>query len=131
MKKMLILLFLISASAHASETPLSGTFSNASKNYQEYMSPSLSTKINLVVTLNESGQQFFIQCFKDGNPGFGVITEFNTPKRTARIKAGTHCPAKDLRVELDYEEAFVRSGKRWAHLLRGDIYLPIVTTPEN
>ncbi len=124
--KLAILLILISDSSHSSNTPLSGTFSNAGKKHYEYVKPGLDTKINLIVTTNKNGQQFFIQCFKEEKIGFGVITEFKTPHVQAVINAGKYCPAIKLRIQLDYEEAYVRSGSDWLLLSRGGIYIPIV-----
>ena len=126
MKKVVIFWFLIVGSVSASDTPLSGMFSNAASGYVEYMNPTLDTKINLIVTKNDSGQQFFIQCFKGNKAGFGVVTEFKVPLIKAVINAGPHCPASTLKVELDYNEAIVRSDSGWAHLMRGNIYVPIV-----
>jgi hypothetical protein len=126
MKKLAIFLLLVPSISYSSDTPISGTFSNAGKNYQEYMNPTLQSKINLVVTTNDNGQQFFIQCFKGNTAGFGVVTEFKSPRPQATINAGSYCPANTLRIELDYEDAIVRSESGWAHLSRGNIYVPAV-----
>lgn len=109
----------------ASETPLSGTFSNV-KNTQTFgYAASMKNKINLVVTVGQGGQQFFIQCFMGEKPGFGVTTVFKTPQREAKIKAGPECPAREVAIQLDYEEAFVRIGSGFVYLPRGNIYVPI------
>ena len=118
-------LILVPVFAYASTTPLSGTFSNAGKDYKEHMSPSINQKINLIVTVNKNGQQFFIQCFEGEDAGFGVVTELKQPQTEAVIQAGPECPSRALRVELDYEEAFIRSSDGWAHLMRSNVYVPI------
>lgn len=126
MKKLAIILLLFPIIANASYPPFSGAFSNASKGHREYMKPTLKQKNNFIVTVNDSGQQFFIQCFKDGMAGFGVVAAFIKPRSNAVIDAGPECPARVLRIELDYEEAFIRSKTGWAHLIRGNLYVPIV-----
>jgi hypothetical protein len=112
-------------SVWASDTPLSGTFSNVKNTEKSGYAASLKNKINLVVTLDRGGQQFFIQCFKGEKAGFGVVTVLKTPQRAAKIKAGPECPAREVLVELDYEEAFVRAGSGFVYLPRGNIHVPI------
>ncbi|WP_152553400.1 hypothetical protein [Methylotenera sp. L2L1] len=85
----------------------------------------MKNKINLVVTVNDKGQQFFIQCFNTEKPGFGVITTFKQPQTTVKIKAGPECPATEIQIELDYEGAVFRIENGWGYLPRGDIYVPI------
>ncbi len=111
--------------AWASDTPLSGTFSNVKNTETSGYAASMKNKINLVVTVGQGGQQFFIQCFMGGKPGFGVLTVLKTPQREAKIKAGPECPEREVRIQLDYEEAFVRTGSGFVYLPRGNIYVPI------
>ncbi len=120
-----ILLLLFANTSGASYTPLSGTYSNVTNKDTGGYTTTMKNKINLVVTVNENGQQFFIQCFKAEKAGFGVATIFKTPQQTAKIKAGPECPAADIQIELDYEGAVFRVGNGWGYLPRGDIYVPI------
>ena len=128
MKHICIFLLLIPAFSHASYPPFSGTFSNANKEsiaQEKYDRSTLKQKINLVVTVNANGQQFFIQCFTGEEAGFGVITTFKKPRTRATINAGTECSAKSLKVELDYEEVYIRTeNNMWARLMRGNIVIP-------
>jgi hypothetical protein len=111
--------------AWASDTPLSGTFSNVKNTETSGYASSLKSKVNLVVTIGQNGQQFFIQCFKGEKPGFGVVTVLKKPQREATIKAGPECPAREVVIQLDYEEAFLRIGNSFVYLPRGNIYVPI------
>jgi len=128
MKHLLIFLFLLPTLAHASYPPFTGTFSNANKEsiaQEKYNRSTLKQKINLVVTVNANGQQFFIQCFTRDEAGFGVITTFKKPRTITTINAGPECPTTSLKVELDYEEAYIRTEKNiWAKLMRGNIVIP-------
>ena len=121
----LLILLLVTTTSHASDTPLSGTYSNVQNSDTGGYATTLKSKINLVVTVNKNGQQFFIQCFNGGKVGFGVITNLKTPQQTARIKAGSECPASEIQIELDYEGANFRIGSGWGYLPRGNIYVPI------
>ena len=128
MKHLLTFLFLLPTIVYASYPPFTGTFSNANKEsiaVKKYDRSTLKQKINLVVTVNASGQQFFIQCFTGDETGFGVITTFKKPRTRTTISAGPECPATSLKVELDYEEAYIRSEHNmWAKLMRGNIVIP-------
>lgn len=128
MKHLLKLLFLLPTIAHASFPPFTGTFSNANKEslaQEKYTRSTLKQKINLVVTVNSNGQQFFIQCFTGNELGFGVITTFRKPRTRATINAGPECPSISLKVELDFEEAYIRTvNNGWAKLMRGNIDIP-------
>ena len=128
MKHLLTFLFLLPTIAHASYPPFTGTFSNANKEsiaQEKYNRSTLKQKINLVVTVNANGQQFFIQCFTGNEAGFGVITTFKKPRTRATINAGSECPTTSLKVELDYEEAYIRTeNNMWARLMRGNIVIP-------
>jgi hypothetical protein len=106
----LVLPLLLALPVWASDTPLSGTFSNVKNKEMSGYAASMKNKINLVVTIGPNGQQFFIQCFQGERAGFGVITVLKTPKREAKIKAGPECPRQEVVIQLDYEEAFVRVG---------------------
>ncbi len=125
MKIIVIMLFFIMGNSHGSDTPLSGSFSNATSNHLGYMGSTMSSKMNLIVTLNGTGQQFFIQCFNEDTLGFGVITQFKVPHINVTINAGQYCPSNLLQVELGYNGATIRSDSKWAHLMRGGIYIPV------
>ena len=86
----LAMLSLSALPAWASDTPLSGTFSNLKNTARSGYAESMKNKINLIVTLGPGGQQFFIQCFKGDKPGFGVTPGLKSPQREAKIKA---CPS--------------------------------------
>ncbi|MDR2213086.1 MAG: hypothetical protein LBE21_05615 [Pseudomonadales bacterium] len=121
---------LLCSLSMASDTPISGTFSNINiEPSEERLSlphNSFKSTVNLVVTVNESGQQFFIQCFDGQQLGFGVVTIFENPRVNAVIKASPECPATEIQVELDYDSANIRTSEGWAELPRGGIYVPIV-----
>ena len=121
----LLILLLVTSTSHASDTPLSGTYSNVKNKDSGGYTTTMMHKINLVVTVNNNGQQFFIQCFNAEKAGFGVITTFNKPQQTAKIKAGPECPAAEIQIELDFEGAIFRVGNGWGYLPRGSIYVPI------
>jgi hypothetical protein len=126
MKQLFLSIFsLLACIAHASDTPLSGTFSNTKNSDTGGYNTTLKSQINLVVTVNKSGQQFFIQCLKVGKAGFGTTTTFKAPQQTATIKAGPECPAKEIQVELDYEGVIIRVGERMGYLPRGNVHVPI------
>ena len=128
MKHLLTFFFLLPTIVHASYPPFTGTFSNANKESiaaKKYDRSTLKQKINLVITANTNGQQFFIQCFTGDEAGFGVITTFKKPRTRTTISAGPECPATSLKVELDYEEAYIRTeNNMWAKLMRGNIVIP-------
>ena len=119
MKQVLVALLFAATHASASNPPVSGTFSNASKD-------AASGTYNLVVTATENGQQFFIQCFKDGKAGFGTITQLPKSMVNARIDAGSPCPASKMDVMLDYEEAYITVNGKNIALPRRGIYVPII-----
>lgn len=119
MKQFLLALVLVATQASASNPPVSGVFSNASEH-------ALDGTFNLVVVASERGQQFFIQCFKNGKTGFGTLTRMPKPKLNAIINADSTCPASKIQVTLDYEEAYVRFGGKHFALPRRGIYVPIV-----
>jgi hypothetical protein len=83
--------------------------------------------INLIVTTNDNGQQFFVQCFKGNAPGFGVVTEFRLSSHTAKIKAGSECPARTLDVLLNYDGATLSTKDLTIEVPRGKIYIPLET----
>ena len=85
----------------------------------------MKNKMNLVVTVNKAGQQFFIQCFKGEKAGFGVVTTLKTPRQITKIKAGPECPGPEVQVELDYENANIRTDKGWIYLPRDNIHVPL------
>jgi len=120
-----IVLLLIASTSRASNTPLSGTYSNVKNKNTGGYTTTMKNKMNLVVTVNNMGQQFFIQCFNAEKAGFGAITTFKTPQTTVKIKAGPECPAAEVQIELDYEGAIFRIGNGWGYLPRGDIHVPI------
>ncbi len=119
MRQYLLALVLLATQAGASNPPVSGLFSNASEH-------ALDGTFNLVVVANERGQQFFIQCFKSGKAGFGMLTRLPKPKLNAIINADSVCPASKIEVNLDYEEAYVRFGGKHFALPRRGIHVPIV-----
>lgn len=118
MKSIFLALALLSTQAVASNPPLSGTFSNASGEARD-------RTFNLVVVANERGQEFYLQCFKDGKTGFGTLTRLPKAKHNAVIRAGSSCPTTKIEVDLDYEEAYVRVGRERISLPRREIYVPI------
>ncbi|WP_296508729.1 hypothetical protein [Rhodoferax sp.] len=119
------ILWFPALSLWASDTPLSGTFSNVKNTEMSGYTASMKNKINLVVTIGQGGQQFFIQCFEGEKAGLGVVTLLKTPQREAKVKAGPECPARNVVIQLDYEEAFVRIGSGFVYLPRGSIHVPI------
>lgn len=119
MNRIFLALILVATQAGASNPPVSGVFSNASAD-------ALDGTFNLVVVVGERGQQFFIQCFKNGKTGFGTLTQLTKPKLNAIINADSSCPASRIEVDLDYEEAYVRFGGKHFSLPRREIYVPIV-----
>ncbi|HJV76202.1 MAG TPA: hypothetical protein VJ654_18425 [Noviherbaspirillum sp.] len=119
MKQILFALLFVAAQASASNPPVSGTFSNASEN-------AASGTYNLVVTATENGQQFFIQCLKDGKAGFGKLTQLPKPMINAQIDAGAQCPVSKIEVMLDYEEAYITVNGKNIALPRRGIYVPII-----
>lgn len=119
MKRSILALALVSTQAIASSPPVSGTFSNASEDARD-------RTFNLVVVANERGQEFYVQCFKDGKTGFGTLTRLPRAKLNAVIRADSSCPASKIEVDLDYEEAYVRVGRERIALPRREIYVPIV-----
>jgi hypothetical protein len=119
MKRIFLALALVSTQAIASSPPVSGTFSNASEDARN-------RTFNLVVVANERGQEFYIQCFKEGKTGFGTLTRLPKAKQTAMIRADSSCPASKIEVDLDYEEAYVRIGRERIALPRREIHVPIV-----
>ncbi len=126
MKRFFLPILLLSAiPAGASDTPLSGTYSNVTNTDTHGNETTMKNKINLVVTVNSKGQQFFIQCFSGKKAGFGVVTLFKSPQTIAKIKAGPECPAAEMQIELDYEGAVFRVGNGWGYLPRGAIHVPI------
>ncbi len=126
MKKLtLVALLLIAFSSHASNPPLSGTFSNVQNKDTGGFTTSMKNKINLVVTVNQNGQQFFIQCFRGDKAGFGVVTVVKKPQLITKINASRECPASEVQIELDYENAAVRTDRGWVYLPRGNIYVPL------
>jgi hypothetical protein len=126
MKKLIaITLLLIGSSSMASDPPVSGTFSNVQNQDTRGFKTSMKIKINLVVTVNQNGQQFFIQCFDGEKAGFGVVTVVKQPQRVTKINAGPECPASEVQVELDYDDAAVRTEKGWVFLPRSSIHVPL------
>jgi hypothetical protein len=120
MKLLLILLVLISNSTLASFTPLSGTFSNAARGMD-------SISFNLIITVNEQGQQVSLQCLSDGNAGFWHIQ--SSPKAKTNIALISvnelYCPATEVEISLDYEEAHLKYNGIKVSLNRGPIYVPV------
>ena len=126
MKKITVLALLpVALSSYASDPPVSGTFSNVQNNDNGGFKTSLNNKINLVVTVNEQGQQFFIQCFNGDKAGFGVVTVVKQPRLVTKISAGPECPASEVQVELDYDSAAVRTANGWVYLRRASIHVPL------
>jgi hypothetical protein len=132
MKSLFLLTILFyQSSAIASMPATSGVYGVSDKVIDKYSAmyeSSTSTKaysINLIVTSNDLGQQFFIQCSKGSAAGFGVITEFkNKHKLNAIINAGPECPSDKLRVELDFDQAVIRFGDKWILLIGGEVGVP-------
>jgi hypothetical protein len=122
----LFVMLVLAVTSYASFAPLSGTFSNVKNTSTGGFTTTMKNKINLVVTINNNGQQFFIQCFQEDMPGFGVVTVLKIPKQIAKINAGPECPASEVQVELDYESANIRTKSGWVYLPRGEIYVPLV-----
>jgi hypothetical protein len=120
MKLFLILLVLISNTTLASFTPLSGTFSNAARGIN-------TISFNLIVTVNEQGQQVSLQCLSDGNAGFWHNQ--TSPKARTNISLTSvnelFCPASEVEISLDYEEAYLKYNGIRVGLNRGPIYVPI------
>ena len=125
MKLIAFFILLFSSFTTASTTPLSGKFSNVKNSFTGGMNPTLRDKVNLIVTVNDEGQQFFIQCMKNNQLGFGVSSIINPPTRVVTIKAGPECPEQDLVIELDYNEAIIRTDNGWLYLPRSDIHVPV------
>lgn len=119
MKYLAFFLLLLTSLANGSDTPVSGTFSNA-------RSDALDGTFNLIVTATEKGQQFFLQCFKANKPEFGTVTSFPKARVEAIVNAGLHCPGRKLQVRLDYEEAHINVMGKWVAVPRGEIFVPIV-----
>jgi hypothetical protein len=126
MKKIALLAVLsVALSSHASNPPVSGTFSNVQIADTHGLKPSIKTKMNLIVTVNQDGQQFFIQCFKGDKAGFGVVTVIKQPQLKTKISVGPECPASEVEIELDYTGAIVRMASGWAYLPSGSIHVPL------
>lgn len=121
-----MVVIFISNVVSASETPLSGTFSNVKNAATHGFKPPLKHKMNLMVIQNENGHQIILQCFTGDEPGFAVITEIEADQvqRIAKVNAGPECWSQDLQVELDYESAVVRGKGGWVYLPRGEIHIP-------
>jgi hypothetical protein len=124
-KTPLLALLAVALSSHASNPPVSGTFSNVQNTDTQGLKPSIKTKMNLIVTVNEGGQQFFIQCFKGEKAGFGVVTVIKQPQLQTKISAGPECPASEVEIELDYEGAIIRMANGWAYLPSGSVHVPL------
>lgn len=86
----------------------------------------LNTQINLVVTKNASGHQYFIQCSNGSELGFGTVTQFDTVKYKATINAGQFCPFKVAEVEFDYDWVILRANNKTTLLYQGSILVPVV-----
>jgi hypothetical protein len=127
-----LIILMLSSYTQASMPPVSGTFSISKdviekhKLLYQHTKSNKSHTINLIVTANKGGQQFFVQCFKNNQAGLGVITNFDTKKLIAEINAGPECPSSKLEVQLDYEDATLRFGNEWILLMRSGISVPYV-----
>jgi hypothetical protein len=119
MKYLGFLLLFLTCLANGSDTPVSGTFSNA-------RSDALDGRFNLIVTATDKSQQFFLQCFKDNKPEFSMVTSFPRKRIEAVMNAGSNCPSRKLQVRLDYEEALINVMDKWVPIPRGDIFVPDV-----
>lgn len=126
MKPLVFVLISMADFSWGSDTPLSGTFSNANSGYRDYAKSTLPEKFNLIVTVSSQGQQFLLQCFKNDQAGFAISTTYKKPVINANVRAGSNCGEKNYQISLDYEEAYIRSTKGWARLQRGPVYVPIV-----
>jgi len=99
--KFIIFPFLIFSNLSlASVPPLSGTFTNIltnveKQNYQGILKDSnFNFKANLIVTYNEKGQQFSVQCFQGNKAGFFTSTHITTLIGKITINAGQYCPRR-------------------------------------
>ncbi|WP_306391949.1 hypothetical protein [Telluria beijingensis] len=119
MRYLACLLLLLCSAAHGSDTPASGTFSNARGDAPD-------GRYNLVVTMTDEGQQFFVQCFRNGEPAFGTITNLPGRRVVADVDAGPGCPGRKVRIRLDYEEAYIEVKGKLVALPRAEIVIPIV-----
>ena len=126
MKYIAALFVIISMQAFGSSPPLSGTFSNVISEETHGHTPSLELHMNLLVTSNESGQQFIVQCFSSGEAGLGVVTSFIRAQVKAEVAAGEHCPSRTAIVELDYNGAIISFQTGWVYLPRGTVYVPAI-----
>ena len=128
----IILLIFSCTTAVASVSPRSGQFSNFTKsaiknNYQiTSNNKTLNTQINLVVTKNSTGQQFFLQCSNGTELGFGVITKIKNARSKTIINAGQFCPFKVAEVEFDYDWVILKANNKTTLLYQGSISVPIV-----
>jgi len=119
------------ANAHGSVSPISGQYSNFteranSKPFDNIRkNDTLKTKINLIVTKNQQGQQFILQCANNDQLGFGTVTEFKTLRSKAIIKAGQYCPFKEAEVEFDYDWVVIRANGKFGLLIQGAINVPV------
>jgi hypothetical protein len=120
MKLLLALFFLLSHTALASFTPLSGTFSNAGRDVN-------TISFNLIVTTNEQGQQVSLQCLSGGNAGFWHSEVFAKARTNIALKSikELNCPFSEVKINLDYEEAYLKYNDVRVNLNRGSIYVPI------
>ena len=126
MRKIVTLILLVSIQVFGSNPPLSGSFSNVTSEETYGYTPNLKLQMNLLVSANKSGQQFFVQCFSSGEAGLGVATNFNQSQIKVKVEAGEYCPSKSAVVELDYEGAIVRFQNGWVYLPRGAVYVPTI-----
>jgi len=133
--KIYILIFLIAftySNTQASVSPVSGQFSNFTKSAKRNNYPVssttniLSTKINLIVTKNILGHQFFLQCSNGNELGFGTVSQFNTTAYKTTINAGQFCPFKKAEVEFDYDWVIFRANNKVTLLYQGSISVPVV-----
>ena len=127
---LLISLFLF-GNVNAFASPVSGQFSNFTKLAKSeafteiVQNDTLETRVNLVVTSNYGGQQFFIQCLYKNELGFGKITKFKKPRSKARIQTGQYCPFSEAEVKFDDGWIILTANGKSTVLIQGAINVPI------
>jgi len=112
----------------ATKSVASDILTNVEKqNYQGILKDSnFNFKANLIVTYNEKGQQFSVQCFQGNKAGFFTSTHITTLIGKITINAGQYCPTNKFVVNMDYEWVYISYDNKVMVLVRKSLKVPIV-----